>query len=119
MARIRAVLSNMEGTCAYLSGQLEAASGLLDAYEMETLPDVSYLWPMLLEQRKTLGMALSITLKDCECLGGAGGTLVVGVPARSLSLGVLMAPEHQTKIHALLERLAGGPVGLDIQEVRA
>ena len=119
LARIRAVLSNMEGTCLFLAGQLEAASGMLDAYEMEGLPDVSYLWPALLKNRKTLGMALSISLKDCECLGGAAGVLVLGAPKRSLSLGVLMAPEYQTRIHALLERLAGWPVGLDIQEVRA
>jgi hypothetical protein len=118
LARIRAVLSNMEGTCAYLSGQLETASGMLDAFEIESLPDVAYLWPALLEHRKTLGMALSITLKDCECLSGAAGVMTLGVPKKSLSLGVLQAQEHQERVKALLTRLAGWPVGLDIVEVQ-
>ena len=118
LTRIRAVLSNMEGTCAFLAGQLEAASGLLDAYEMEGLPDVSYLWPALLEHRKTLGMSVSIALKDCECLSGAAGVMTLGVPKKSLSLGVLQAQEHQERVKALLTRLAGWPVGLDIVEVQ-
>jgi hypothetical protein len=117
LARIRAILSNMEGTCAFLMGQVETAVEMLAAVEMESLPDVAYLWPVLLEHRKRLGMALSIALKDAECLGGAAGVLTVGVPARSLSLGTLQAPEHQTRVRSLLERLAGRPIGLDIVEV--
>ena len=79
--------------------------------------DVSPLWPALLEHRKQLGMTLSIALKDCQCLGGAGNVLRLGVPKRSLSLGTLQAAEYQSKVHALLSRLAGRPVGLQIVPV--
>jgi hypothetical protein len=75
------------------------------------------LWPALLERRRQLGMTLSIALKDCQCLGGAGNVLRLGVPKRSLSLGTLQAAEYQSKVHALLSRLAGRPVGLQIVPV--
>jgi DNA polymerase-3 subunit gamma/tau len=79
--------------------------------------DVSVLWPALLERRKQLGMTLTIALKDCQCLGGAGNVLRLGVPKKSLSLGTLQAAEYQSRVHALLSRLAGRPVGLQIVPV--
>jgi len=78
------------------------------------LPSPDELWQSLLAGKQQLGMALSLALAECRCVGVDEKEVRIQAPGGSLSLGTLRKQVHAGRLEEALRRLLGRQVALKI-----
>jgi DNA polymerase-3 subunit gamma/tau len=81
----------------------------------EPIEEPGSLWKALVEQADSMGMELSIAIRECAFLGLEGSVLRLGLSAKSFSRRTLEHPDNQQAIKKKLRNLSGKSLGIRIE----